>query len=96
MKKIFLILLFIQVINVDAQTWSMLPNSPSSTSFRHDDLFFINKDTGWVCNVDGEIYRTLDSGITWTTQLNQPNTSFHCIGFKDFLYGWAGNLGLGR
>ncbi|MFN0187236.1 MAG: hypothetical protein ACKVQV_00885, partial [Bacteroidia bacterium] len=96
MKQILILLLLLSVIKSNSQSWSMLPNSPSSASFRHDDIFFINNDTGWVCNVDGKIYKTIDGGNNWVTQLNQPNTSFRCIGFATPLKGWAGNLGTGR
>ena len=96
MKKLLTFLLLLTVIETNAQTWSILPSSPSSASFRHDDIFFINRDTGWVCNVDGKIYRTSNGGYTWTTQLNQPNTSFRCLGFASPLNGWSGNLGTGR
>jgi photosystem II stability/assembly factor-like uncharacterized protein len=77
-----------------AQTWQLLPNSPSA-GFRHDDLFFINADTGWVVNVDGYIYKTTDGGNSFITQLYKPATSFRCVGFANELKGWAGNLGTG-
>lgn len=77
-----------------SQSWTTLPNSPTA-GFRHDDLFFINKDTGWVVNVDGYIYKTTDGGNSFTTQLFQPATSFRCVGFANENIGWAGNLGIG-
>ena len=95
MKKVLLLLLILIINESKGQVWKVLASSPSSASFRHDDLFFINQDTGWVCNVDGKIYKTLNGGNSWTTQLNQPNTSFRCIGFANSLNGWAGNLGTG-
>ncbi len=96
MKK-YLYLLLLLVCNIcNAQTWQILPNSPQSSSFRHDDIFFLNKDTGWVCNVDGNIYRTNNGGKNWKFQFQQPKTSFRCIGFINDKIGWAGNLGTGR
>lgn len=93
MKKILFILCAIHICSVALpQSWHLLPASPEA-GFRHDDLFFINKDTGWVVNVDGYIYKTTDGGNTFTTQLSQPATSFRCVGFADALKGWAGNLG---
>ncbi len=77
-----------------SQSWSLLPNSPTA-GFRHDDIYFLNADTGWVVNVDGYIYRTTDGGDSWTTQLYQPATSFRCVGFANANLGWAGNLGPG-
>lgn len=77
-----------------AQSWALLPSSPVA-GFRHDDLFFVHPDTGWVVNVDGYIYRTTDGGQSFAQQLFQPATSFRCVGFADARRGWAGNLGPG-
>jgi photosystem II stability/assembly factor-like uncharacterized protein len=96
-KTITLIVVFFaSIYSAFSQMWRMLPNSPASVSFRHDDVYFIGEDTGWVCNVDGNIYRTTDAGATWVTQLSQPNTSFRCLGFVNSRKGWSGNLGPGR
>lgn len=96
MKKTILLITVLTVINHYSycQSWSLLVNSPAA-GFRHDDIFFINADTGWVVNVDGYIYKTTDGGNSFTTQLYQPATSFRCIGFANANKGWAGNLGPG-
>ncbi len=88
---LFYLLAFNQLF---AQSWQLLPNSPSA-GFRHDDMYFINKDTGWVVNVDGYIYKTTDGGNSFTTQLHQSATSFRCVGFANETKGWCGNLGTG-
>jgi photosystem II stability/assembly factor-like uncharacterized protein len=77
-----------------AQTWQVLPNSPTQT-FRHDDLFFINADTGWVVNVNGQVWRTNDGGNTWNQLISQPS-SFRCVSFFDSIHGCIGNLGPGN
>ncbi|MFI5220823.1 MAG: hypothetical protein ACHQK8_00750 [Bacteroidia bacterium] len=96
MKRCIGIVLLLFHFTGFTQVWRVLPNSPLSASFRHDDLYFINPDTGWVCNVDGNIYETTDAGATWKKQISMPNTSFRCIGFINAMKGWAGNLGIGR
>jgi len=45
--------------------------------------------------VDGYIYKTIDGGNSFVTQLFQPTTSFRCVGFANAMKGWAGNLGPG-
>ncbi|MFT4542236.1 MAG: photosystem II stability/assembly factor-like uncharacterized protein [Planctomycetota bacterium] len=74
--------------------WHVLPNSPVAPYYHHDDLEFIG-DTGWLCNISGEIWRTTDAGDTWSLVLDSPGTSFRTILFKDAMNGWAGNLGPG-
>ncbi len=77
--------------NLCAQSWHFLPNSPAQT-FRHDDLWFINNDTGWVVNVSGQIWKTMDGGNTWT-HIFQQASSFRCVSFFDSVHGVVGNLG---
>jgi photosystem II stability/assembly factor-like uncharacterized protein len=94
MKNFLVVLLcgFSFFNSTSAQSWHLLPNSPSA-NFRHDDLFFVNADTGWVVNLYGYIYKTTDGGNTWITQLHQASTGFRCVGFANANKGWAGNLG---
>ncbi len=79
---------------LSAQKWYLLPNSPAQT-FRHDDLYFINRDTGWVVNVSGQVWNTKDGGNSWTQLINQPS-SFRSVGFFDSIHGCIGNLGPGN
>ncbi len=76
-----------------SQTWHVLPNAPIAPGFRHDDIYFINADTGWVCNLEGNIYRTNDGGQSWNTIYNDTNKIFRCIGFLNATKGFAGNFG---
>lgn len=91
MKPNLLLLLLLFSVAVYAQTaWHLLPASPTQT-FRHDDLFFINENKGWVINVKGEVWKTNDGGSTWNKLIHQ-STSFRCVGFADSLRGFIGNL----
>lgn len=77
-----------------AQSWRILAHSPYQT-FRHDDLWFINKDTGWVVNVAGQVWKTMDGGNSWS-HIFQQSSSFRCVSFFDSIHGCIGNLGPGR
>ena len=74
--------------------WSQFPNSPGSSSTRHDDIYFTDPTNGWATQ-NNDIYRTTNGGVTWTTVLVSPGTHFRSIGFATSLVGFAGNLGPG-
>ncbi|HEV7230431.1 MAG TPA: hypothetical protein VGO45_03820 [Bacteroidia bacterium] len=94
MVKYFLFLAFFLSAIASAQPgWHLLPNSPVQT-FRHDDVFFITENKGWVVNVNGQVWKTYNGGQSWI-KTTQQSTSFRCIGFLDSLHGFAGNLGPG-
>ena len=73
-------------------SWSELPNAPIAAS-RHDDTWFVNERIGWVVNIRGEIYKTIDGGNSWVNQLVQPETDFRSCTFIDSMKGFVGNLG---
>lgn len=77
-----------------APQWQALPDAPFVG--RHNDVYFVDPDRGWIVNGDGEIYATPDGGATWTRQLVLPAAHFRSVGFFDAAHGWAGNVGLGE
>lgn len=71
-------------------------NSPQN-SFRFDDMYFLNADTGWAVNFaygneDGYVARTYDGGATWDLVWDSVGIAFRDIGFTDALHGWIGTL----
>jgi hypothetical protein len=66
-------------------------NAPVASS-RTDDIWFLDPDTGWAVNSNGQIVRTTDGGDTWVEQLHDPEVYFRCIGFASATRGWAGTL----
>ena len=89
---VFLLLPFF--VQSQSPVWQQFPNSPSGTD-RHDDIFFVDANTGWSVRSNGYIHKTTDGGATWVVQANQPATHFRCLGFTSATRGWAGNLGKG-
>jgi len=73
--------------------WVTLPNAPiaPASCARHDDLFFVSPDSGWVVNGAGEIHRTTDGGQSWALQTTVSNY-LRSVGFANSLKGWAGSL----
>ena len=62
--------------------------------WRHDDAFFLDRETGWVASTDAaEIHKTVDGGETWSLQLKPDGGPyFRCIAFHDQDLGFACNL----
>ena len=74
--------------------WTVLPNAPVTS--RHNDVWFISPDEGWVVNGNGEIHHTGDGGNTWTLQFQKLDAHFRSVGFLNDSNGWAGNVGAGE
>ena len=78
----------------EAPLWTTLPNAPVVS--RHNDAYFINPDTGWIVNGNGQIYKTVDGGGAWRLQFVSGTAHFRSVGFLNELEGWAGNVGVGE
>lgn len=74
-------------------SWTALTTEPYKG--KQDDIYFVSPSTGWYVNGAGKIFKTIDSGKTWTIVLEKPGIYFRCIGFVDDTLGFAGNIGPG-
>ena len=73
-------------------TWVQLPNGPNAGGVaRHDDIFFVDPIRGWVVNGNGDVWKTVDGGDSWT---RPALTGAHnrCVGFLNAQHGWIGYL----
>jgi photosystem II stability/assembly factor-like uncharacterized protein len=66
-------------------------NAPQASS-RTDDIWFLNADTGWAVNSDGNILKTTDGGSSWSVQHSAPGVYLRCVGFANANVGWVGTL----
>lgn len=64
------------------------------TSYRLDDIFFIDEQKGWVVGDNGQIHHTKNGGVDWTLQY-ESNLYFRSIEFLNENVGFAGTLGSG-
>ena len=67
-------------------------NILSSTYLK--DLFFINKDSGWVTSTDpfdGGVFKTTNGGMNWQRQLNYGVYNPQVVFFINKDTGWIGN-----
>ena len=99
---ILLIAVAIAVGPVAAQTgaWVRLDDGPRRFGLRHDDVFFVHPDTGWVVNTGSEVFRTNDGGVSWEEQVrgSLPGIgmrAFRSVGFANSSKGWIGSLTFG-
>src|SRR5690349_4764168 len=51
-------------------------NAVNSLAIGLSDLFFVNKDTGWICDYTGfaGLFKTTNSGVNWQQQLGPSFT----------------------
>ncbi|MDQ3022628.1 MAG: hypothetical protein M3R36_19000 [Bacteroidota bacterium] len=74
LKVILLVLIFLLAAKVYSQTfqWRLILNSPGVTGGgRFDDVYFIDSNTGWIIDYDGQVYKTTNGGNTWSLLLIQ-------------------------
>ncbi len=69
-----------------------MPTNAPVASSRTDDIWFIDRQTGWAVNSNGQIVKTTDGFDTFTEQLHDPEVYFRCVGFASANVGWAGTL----
>ncbi len=75
--------------------WRVLPNSPVGGYWNHDDVFFHDENTGWIADISGQIYKTIDGGDSWVQQADNEGTSYRALAFLDDQTGFVGTLGPG-
>lgn len=95
MKRLPLFVSLLISVVTHAQSYQWIPTPAPTTTFRYEDVYFLNNDTGFAVHYGsaqqyGFIARTTDGGISWTTVLDSMALEFRDIGFTDELHGWIG------
>jgi len=94
-KVILKILILLLASELYSQTfqWRLLPNSPGTTGTgRFDDVYFIDLNTGWIIDHDGQVYKTTNGGNTWSLIFNSTFGALRSTGFFDSETGLLGTL----
>ena len=63
-------------------SWIVIKNGPSGNSDSYFGLYFINKDSGWVCGNGNKVLRTRNGGITFDSGYVTSNWLYDMY-FKD-------------
>lgn len=59
-----------------------------------NDVFFLDRQTGWAVGEGGIILHTQDSGVTWQRQISPVRENFHRVFFVDAHRGWIAGRGV--
>ncbi|TDP72401.1 YCF48-related protein [Roseateles toxinivorans] len=62
---------------------------PKPTGSDRRDVSFLDAKTGWMVGVNGEIFKTVDGGVSWTRQNSGINATLTFVKFLDAQTGWA-------
>lgn len=71
--------------------WKKLKTEPYSG--KQDDIYFINKETGWYINGTGALYHTTNGGEQWNKIFEKKGSFFRTIAFIDEKKGFLGTVG---
>lgn len=82
--------LLVQLSGKAQQQWRYLPNngfvkgSVSDTGHRIEDIYFLNKDTGFAVTLTNRLFKTTNGGIDWAFKNDTASyTGFRSIEFLD-------------
>lgn len=71
--------------------WTKLETEPYAG--KQDDVFFVDRLTGWYGNNRGNLFGTADGGTTWNRLLQRPGLGVRSLAFLDAQTGFLGNIG---
>jgi len=98
-KYYFLLLLATAAASAQLEWHPLTGILTNGNNQRFDDVFFLNDDLGWAANgSNASIYKTTDSGVTWTLQLAEQTTElpgnfyFRNVEFLNEDIGFVGTL----
>ena len=71
--------------------WETLTTEPYPG--KRDDISFADGQHGWYGTGAGDLFRTVNGGVTWTKIASRPGTFIRALGFVDDRTGFIGNIG---
>jgi len=75
--------------------WTHIPDSPvASPVNRHDDVVFIDDNTGWIINGSRNVFKTEDGGLSWVQYVDNDKSMpfLRSIAMGDANRGWIGTV----
>lgn len=77
----------VRITTNGGETWVLSTASQDFGWFQ--SIQFTDQEYGWSCTADGRILRSVDGGVTWSTDQIGPGTGFFDILFIDESEGWC-------
>jgi photosystem II stability/assembly factor-like uncharacterized protein len=91
MKKLFLIIfLFTITYSVNAQTLEILSTPDIKEIIR--DISFVDGTHGWLAGNNGILYKTTNSGSSWSELTTNTDKDLAKVSFVDVNNGWMGTV----
>jgi photosystem II stability/assembly factor-like uncharacterized protein len=85
--------LYPQLVLCQTPLWKTLSQPPADSSSPYsyyEDVYFLNNLTGWTSTLHGKVYKTTDSGSSWTLIFDDESKVFYrTIIFADETEGWS-------
>jgi len=78
------------VIIITAQSFAQFTLNYSNNSYSFNDVFFLNRNLGWVVGYSGIILKTTDGGDNWTKLNTNSSNTFHSVYFINSDTGFVG------
>jgi len=76
----------------DLKGFRWAPTNAPIATFRTDDIWFFDADTGWAVNSDGDILSTDSGGQRWTRAFHAEGVYLRAIAFTDRENGFVGTV----
>ena len=96
LKKTSLLTALIMLVSLFANAQQWILKNPMPTNADLQDVYMINRDTGFVCGSYQTILKTTDGGITWLERGQKADNILYGITFNTpdtgFAVGWEGSI----
>ncbi|MDZ4659839.1 MAG: YCF48-related protein [Bythopirellula sp.] len=70
-------------------SWRTADFETLQQGFPVSDLDFIDANNGWLVGGGGNIWRSVDGGLSWTSHYSGEGNGFQAVVFVDNSHGWA-------
>lgn len=78
----------------ESATWIGMSIESEFSDIRWNDIFFIDRDLGWIVGESGTIYNTQDGGARWAKESSESQSDLNAIHMLSDRTGWiAGTEG---